>query len=71
MLAEVGRERMTWMRTISSDSSQRMMSNSCTAALVIVIIEWKNTGAVALRCTQCSSSAGPIAPASRPFFMSS
>jgi len=52
------------VRTISSPSSQRMVSISCTIESVMIISEVKVGGATGLRCAQCTTSGAPTSPLS-------
>ena len=49
----------------SSSRSQRAMSISCTAELLMSMSDVKEEGALALRCTQCMSLGAPTRPLAR------
>ncbi len=58
----VARGVTTWAETISSSSSQRSTSISCTAVSWAAMGEWYDSGTVGLRWAQCTISGAPSEP---------
>ncbi len=60
----VARGVTTWVETISSSSSQRSTSTSCTAVSRAAMEEVYDSGTVGLRWAQCTISGSPMRPES-------